>query len=72
MPSDTKKSASGVRKPIVLLPNRVNISAYLAARGSPVDPPVRPVAQLHRGAEAVILGLLQTRSIKSEPYFAQN
>jgi hypothetical protein len=22
MPSDTKKSASGVRKPIVLLPNR--------------------------------------------------
>jgi len=26
MPSDTKKSASGVRKPIVLLPKSVNMS----------------------------------------------
>jgi hypothetical protein len=72
MPSDTKKSASGVRKPIVLLPKSVNMFAYLAASGSPVDPPMQPVAQLHRDTEAVILGLLQTRSIKSEPCFAQN
>jgi hypothetical protein len=48
------------------------MSAYLAAGGIPVDPPMRPVAQLHRDPEAVILGLLQTRSIKSEPYFAQD
>ena len=38
--------------------------------------PCRPAdaacAQLHRDTEAVILGLLQTRSIKSEPCFAQN
>jgi hypothetical protein len=39
MPSDTKKSASGVRKPIVLLPKSVNIFAYLTVRESPVDPP---------------------------------
>src|SRR5438105_8328665 len=43
MPSDTNKSASGVRKPIALLPNRVNMSAYLTAHGSPVDPPVQPL-----------------------------
>jgi hypothetical protein len=48
------------------------MSAYLAASGSPVDPPMQPVAQLHRDAEAAILGQLQTRSIKSEPYFAQD
>jgi len=42
MPNDMNKSASGVRKPIVLLPKSVNISAYLTARGSPVDPPMQP------------------------------
>jgi len=72
MPSDTNKSARGVRKPIALLPKSVNMSAYLAASGNPVDPPAQPVAQLHRDTEAAILGLLQTGSIKSEPYFAQD
>jgi hypothetical protein len=73
MPSDRNKSASGVRKPIVLLPQIGEwICAYLTASGRPVDPPMRPVAQLHRNTEAVILGLLQTRSIKREPYFAQD
>jgi hypothetical protein len=66
------KSASGVRKPIVLLPKSVNISACLAVRGGPVDPRIQPLAQLHRDTEAVILDLLQTRSIKSEPCFAQD
>jgi hypothetical protein len=54
MPSDTNKSASGVRKPIVLLPKSMNMSAYLAVRNSPVDPPTRSPVQLRRRADAVI------------------
>jgi hypothetical protein len=52
--SDTKKSASGVRKPIGPAPKQANRSAYLALRRRHVDPLMRPCAQLRRNTDAVI------------------
>jgi hypothetical protein len=54
-------------------PKSMNIFAYLAVRDSPVDPPTgmatRAIAPGHRSGD---ISLLQTRSIKSEPCFAQD